>query len=131
MMTQVNFDSIGGGSSVKTGTFEVTNASTAGSITPIDTGLGSSIKRMVIVGENPNASTGPFSIIGWDSVFPASYKYVQIGSGGGGNTVAIGTTQHVTLMLDKRLDTNNGVIEMSWTNLNPTNKNGTYYWYAE
>lgn len=120
-----------GGGNVKTGTFTVSNASTAGSITPFDTGLGSSIKHIVIIAEHPDATTGKFSMIGWDEIFPTHYKYAAYGAAGTGGTVQIGTSQNVTLMFNKRPDTNNGVIEMSWTALNPGSKNGTYYWYAE
>lgn len=120
----------GGSSSVKSGTFEITTASTAGSI-EFDTGLGSAVKRVTIIGENPGASTGPFSIYGWNNVFPGSYKYTTVGTAGAGATVAIGTSQNITIMFNKRPDTNNGVVEMSWTNLNPASKNGTYHWYAE
>lgn len=125
--------SVGGSSesAVKTGTFEVNASTGAGSITPFDTGLGSAIKRIVMIAENPSASTGPFSIYGWDSVYPNYYKYMTVGAAGAGGTATIGTSQNATIMFDKRPDTNNGIIEMSWTALTPGNKTGTYHWYAE
>lgn len=119
----------GGSSSVKSGTFEV-NASTAGTY-EFDTELGNAVKRVVVIGEIPGASSGPFSIIGWDDAYAGYYKYMGIGAAGTGGTTAVGTSQNNAIYFNKQPNTNNGVVEMAWTATSAANKTGTYHWYAE
>lgn len=116
---------------MKSGTFEVDISQSLNY--SFDTGLGNAVKRVVIMAENPNASTGPFSMIGWNLVYPDYYKYATIGAAttGGTGTIQATASQNVVLGLTKRPDQNNGIVELNGSTLNANNKKGTYHWYAE
>ena len=132
MMTQVNFDSIGGGgSSVASGTFTVTSVNEV--VPEIDTGLGSNLSRFVVIGVMDAHSSGTASAVVWVSSCPASYNDISAAAYGGHSNVAVGTAplvaQSVAIM-----SVSNGKVNLKaggGGSYGTSPCKGTYYWYAE
>lgn len=119
----------GGGGAVATDTFTL---STASQQVTIDTGLGSSIKRLVIYGVSdtyPSPNGGSTTALTWSSDRPTEY----FGGGYYGNasyTTTIGGMRYGAMALGIVSYDGNGkfVVDASST---ASNSSGDYIWYAE
>lgn len=129
---QINLDAVGGTSNVKTGTFSITSQAVSQQIT-IDTGLGASIKKFVVIGissTSPVPDGGYAAALAWSAKTPTYYECGAYGANGYYTTIS--GTRYAAMALGITSYDGAGKFVLNTTpNANSNYSLGEYTWYAE